>query len=118
MKNKKSVIILLIIAGILAYGIYWLFFDWSRFKEELIIESTSPDGTYTINAYLNNSHATTAFTVLGELVFNNSNKRPKKIYWDKAEKADILWIDENTVEINGIRINLPNESYDFRKVVH
>lgn len=27
-------------------------FDWSRFKQELIAESTSPDGTYTVNAYV------------------------------------------------------------------
>ncbi|GAE37712.1 DUF5412 family protein [Halalkalibacter akibai] len=118
MKKKKTLIKLLIIVGILVYGIYWVFFDWGRFKQELISESTSPNGTYTIYAYLNNTHATTPFTVLGELVFNNSSKRSKIIYWDKAENANILWIDDNTVEINGIIINVPNESYDFRKGIH
>ncbi|MFP3919510.1 DUF5412 family protein [Lysinibacillus telephonicus] len=43
---------ILLFAGIIGYGIYWLFFDWGRFKDELINQSTSPNGTYTINAYL------------------------------------------------------------------
>lgn len=115
--KKKKLIVFLVGLSIVLYGVYWVFFDWSRFKQEVIAESTSPEGTYTIHAYLNNTHATTPFTVLGELVFNDSNKRSKKIYWDTAESAEINWIDDSTVEINGIRISVPNETYDYRKGV-
>ncbi|WP_066073428.1 DUF5412 domain-containing protein [Neobacillus soli] len=120
MKSKISIlnvflILGLLFAGIIAYGVYWVFFDWSRFKDELINQSTSPNGTYTINAYLSNGGATVSYAVLGELVFNKENKRSKKIYWQyREENAKIEWIDDNTVIINNVELKLPNETYDYR----
>lgn len=119
---KKVVIGLLVgavlFSGLLAYGVYWVFFDWSRFKQELIAESTSPNGTYTVNAYVSDGGATTSFTVLGELVFNEQNKRSKKIYWQyREENANIEWLDEHTVIINGVQLELPHETYDYRRGV-
>lgn len=68
---KQTLLVLLIwillFASILGYGIYWLFFDWSRFKQDLIAESTSPQGTYTVKAYVSDAGATTSYAVLGEL---------------------------------------------------
>lgn len=116
---KKILIVLaiwgLLFTGVLGYGVYWLFFDWSRFKQELITESISPEGTYTVNAYLYNGGATTSYAVLGELVFNEVNKKSKKIYWQyKEENAVIEWIDDDTVLINGVQLELPHETYDYR----
>lgn len=106
---------LLFIASIIGYGVYWLFFDWSRFKQELIAESTSPDGTYTVNAYVSDGGATTSYTVLGELMFNKENKKSMKIYWQYRENAaDITWVDDDTVKINGVILDVPNETYDYR----
>lgn len=82
---KVFLILGLLFAGIIAYGVYWVFFDWSRFKQELIAESTSPNGTYTVNAYLSNTHATTPYTILGELVFNK----------DKAEASNLTLAPDN-----------------------
>lgn len=81
---------LLFIASIIGYGVYWLFFDWSRFKQELIAESTSPDGTYTVNAYVSDGGATTSYTVLGELMFNKENKKSMKIYGNIGRMQPIL----------------------------
>ncbi|WP_420802172.1 DUF5412 family protein [Solibacillus daqui] len=40
----------------------------------------------------------TDYAVRGELNFNKENKKPKNIYWNyHEEKANIKWIDENTV---------------------
>nr|WP_232337096.1 DUF5412 domain-containing protein [Lysinibacillus timonensis] len=120
-KKILTVVLLwfLVFAGIIGYGVYWLFFDWSRFKDELINQSTSPNGTYTINAYLSNGGATVSYTVLGELVFNKENKRPKKIYWQNREQnATIEWLDDNTVMINNIQLELPHESYDYRSGIN
>ena len=106
---------LLFIASIIGYGVYWLFFDWSRFKQELIAESTSPNGTYTVNAYVSDGGATTSYTVLGELMFNKENKKSMKIYWQYRENAaDITWVDDDTVKINGVILDVPNETYDYR----
>nr|WP_034300189.1 hypothetical protein [Bacillus cihuensis] len=38
---KVFFILGLLFAGIIAYGVNWVFFDWSRFKDELINQSTS-----------------------------------------------------------------------------
>lgn len=75
---KQTLLVLLIwilfFAGIIGYGIYWLFFDWSRFKQDLIAESTSPQGTYTVKAYVSDASATTSYAELGELVLTSFSK--------------------------------------------
>lgn len=56
-KQKKIVKIILIITflfvGFIGYGVYWAFFDMNRLpRGEYLTEETSPDGTYTLKAYL------------------------------------------------------------------
>ncbi|PYZ94703.1 hypothetical protein CR194_04000 [Salipaludibacillus keqinensis] len=112
---KKKLIIFIMVVGVVGYGVYYVFFDWSRFKDELITQSVSPDGTYTVNAYVSYGNATVANTVLGELVYNHENKSSKKIYWQyREEHAHIEWLDDRTVMINKIQLNLPHETYDYR----
>lgn len=102
----------LIVAG---YGVYWAFFDMDRLPTgEYLTEQTSPDGTYTLKAYLTNGGATTAYAIRGELVDNNSHKS-KNIYWNyREEEAEIEWLDEDTVVMNGRTLEVPDEQYDFR----
>ncbi|MCH4825842.1 MAG: DUF5412 domain-containing protein [Planococcus sp. (in: firmicutes)] len=107
----------LIISGLLGYGIYWAFFDMQRLPEgRFLTEAVSPDGDYTVRAYVTDGGgATVAFSVRAELVFNDEDKRKKNIYWAyREETATINWIDNNTVEINGRHLNVPSEKYDFR----
>ena len=119
-KMKKSIIIIFlsiaIIAGGISYGVYWAFYDIQRINgQEYITESTSPNGKYTVTAYLNDGGATTGYAVLGMLKNNNSGKT-KNIYWQyNCEKADISWINDETIKINGIQLNVKNEIYDYRR---
>lgn len=103
--------------GILAYGVYWAFFDMNRLPTgEYVTEQTSPDGTYTLKAYIINGGATTSYSIRGELVFNNRNEKTKNVYWNyREETATIQWIDDDTVKINGHELNVPNERFDFRR---
>jgi hypothetical protein len=120
-RNKRKVrvvlfsIIFLVICFI-GYGVYWTFWDINRLpKGEFISQSSSPDGHYTIKAYLSNGGATTDFAVRAELVTNTNAHRVKNIYWNYHEQsAKMVWIDNDTVEINGHKLNLPYEKYDFR----
>lgn len=65
--------------------------------------------------YLNNGGATTDYAVLGKLK-NNNNGKTKNIYWQyNCEKAEISWINDETVKINGIQLEVKNEIYDFRR---
>lgn len=106
----------LLFIGLFCYGIYWAFFDMNRLPTgELIEQSNSPNGKYTINAYVSSGGATTDFAVRAELVSNKSSKK-KNIYWNyREENAYIVWIDDETVKINGHVLRLPNEKFDFRR---
>lgn len=117
MTKKSVVLIILLILAAMLYGIYSFFFDMSGLPEgQLIAEAESPNGTYTIKAYLNNAHATTSFSIRGELTFNTVNKKPKNIYWNyREDNAIIEWINDNTVVINGHKLDVLNDKFDFRR---
>ncbi|MGE7023038.1 DUF5412 family protein [Solibacillus cecembensis] len=78
-------------------------------------EEISPDGTYTLIAYVSRP-SLSADAVRGELVFNRRNGKTKNIYWNYRElTAKIEWFDNKTVVINGHTLEIPNEKYDWRK---
>ena len=120
MKKRKQYIIICIIIAIvvigIVYGIKWSFSDIQRINgQEYITESTSPDGKYTVTAYLNNGGATTDYAVLATLK-NNKNGKTKNIYWQyHCEEADIEWLSDDTIKINEVELNVKNEIYDYRK---
>ncbi|KRE56786.1 DUF5412 domain-containing protein [Paenibacillus sp. Soil750] len=121
-RTKKYVLKFLLSIGLLfisliCYGIYWAFFDMNRLPTgELIEQSNSPNGKYTINAYVSSGGATTDFAVRAELIANKSAKKKKNIYWNyREESAYIVWIDDDNVKINGHVLRLPNEKFDFRR---
>ncbi|MDO7788167.1 DUF5412 domain-containing protein [Desulforamulus aquiferis] len=123
-RAKKMVLIIislfpLFLIALISYGVYWACFDMNRLpKQVLISEVKSPDGAYTVKAYLSNGGATTSFAVLGELNYNKVAKKPKNIYWNyREDHADIKWIDNDTVIINGQKLDVPYQSFDFRKKV-
>ena len=109
-------IIIAIIVGGVAYAINSAFFNIQRINgQEYLTESTSPNGTYTVTAYLNNGGATTSYAVLGTLK-NNKNGKTKNIYWQyHCEKAEMDWLNDETIKINGIELNVKNEIYDYRR---
>ena len=75
---------------------------------------TSPDGTYQIRAYLVNGGATVAWAVRCEVVTISTGKA-RNLYWEyRCNTAEIRWVDEVTVEINGIQLDVRKDSYDWR----
>ena len=74
----------------------------------------SPNGEYTVNAYVCNGGATVAYAVRGEVVNNETGKK-RNIYWDyKIKTAEIEWINNDVVSINGHVLNIHTDSYDYR----
>lgn len=117
--KKRLITICIIIAtmvGGVAYAINWAFYDIERITgQEYLKQSTSPNGTYTVTAYLNNGGATTDFAVLVTLK-NNKNGKTKNIYWQyHCEKADIEWLNDERIKINGVELNVKNQVYDYRR---
>ena len=78
--KKKVISTLIIIVIFFVYGVYGAFYDMSRLpKGDIISEQESPNGTYTVKAYLTNGGATVSYAIRGELNFNNSRKKPKNM---------------------------------------
>ena len=113
---KIILVVSLLFIGIIGYGIYWAFFDMNRLpKGEYLTEEMSPDETYTVKAYRTNGGATTSYAIRGELVFHQRNDKTKNIYWNyREETANIEWIDNDTVVINGHTLHVPKGKFDFR----
>ncbi|KAA0956001.1 hypothetical protein FQ087_15145 [Sporosarcina sp. ANT_H38] len=117
MKILKGLLIVgLLFGALVGYGVYWAFFDMNRLPAgEYLTEETSPNGEYTLKAYVTNGGATTSYSVRGELVFNKKFNGTKNIYWNyREDTANIIWEDNNTVVINGHTLNVPNAKFDFR----
>ncbi len=113
---KKIGFTYLIIIVLFSFLGYRFFYSMNSLPDgELISEIVSPDDTYTIRIYLVNTHATVAYSIKGELVFNNSNIT-KNIYWGYREsEAAVEWIDDDTVMINKRSIEVPDGKYDWRR---
>lgn len=116
-KKTKRIIETISFVLLIVYGIYWASFDIQRIDgQEFLSESTSPDGRYTVTAYLNNGGATTDYAVLCTAT-DNETGRDRNIYWNyKCEKAEIEWVDEDTaiIIINGIELDVMKDKYDWR----
>lgn len=108
-------IVVLLIVSLLGYGIYWAFYDIQRLEgQEIIQEVSSPNGTYTVTAYLNSGGATTDYAVLCSVKSNNRRKE-KNIYWKyHCEDVSIQWLDDETVKIDGVELNVRKDTYDYR----
>lgn len=120
--NRKVKVILLVtsipitlILVLLGIFLYTFFVSMESLpKGEFLVEESSPDGKFTLKAYVTNGGATTSYAVRGELVFNEKNGKTKNIYWNYREDAEISWVDNDTVIINNHTLNVPKEKYDFR----
>lgn len=84
-------------------------------KGVFLTEESSPDGKYTLGAYISDRGATTNYAIRGELVFNDEKRKKKNIYWNyREESTDISWVDNDTVVINGHVLDVPRDKFDFR----
>ena len=113
---KMFAVVGLVFFTLIGYGVYWAFFDMNRLPTgEYLTEEISPDGKYTLKAYVTNGGATVSYAIRGELVFNQRNNKTKNIYWNyREESANITWTDNDTVVINGHSLDVPKEKFDFR----
>lgn len=117
MKKSLSIFIvaILLICSLLGYGFYWAFYDIQHIEGQKIIQKVaSPNGTYTVTAYLNDGGATTDYAVLCSVKSNDQGKE-KNIYWQyHCYDASIVWIDDETIQINGVELNVKKDTYDYR----
>ena len=83
-------------------------------KGELIDSSISPNGKYTVNAYLCSGNATTDFSVRREVVDSETSKC-RNIYWKyHQEDVSLYWKSDEVVVINDVELNVLTDKYDWR----
>ncbi|ARU60080.1 hypothetical protein CBW65_02680 [Tumebacillus avium] len=107
---------LILVIVSLVFTVYYFFYSMNRLPEgEYLSQTNSPNMTYTIEFYLVNGGATTDFSIRGELVTAETNER-ENIYWEyRREDVKAVWTDEHTVVINGHKLDVRKDKYDWRK---
>ncbi len=113
-------IILGVIIGfilILIFTINYFFFNINQLPEgQFLSKQESPNGDYSVKSYVSKSGATVADAVRVEVIYHQKKDRTKNIYWGYREsEAEIHWINNDTVSINGIELDVRKDVYDFRK---
>ena len=82
-------------------------------QETFLLASQSPDGKYNLEAYRTEPGATVDFSIRVYII--NDNK--KNIIYDAYHEyeAQIFWIDNSTISINGKTLDISRgETYDWR----
>lgn len=110
------VFIILLVISISIYKIHKTYTSIDGIKgEEFIERKKSPNGRYEVEAFRNNGGATTDYALL--VVLSDLKKGSKKnIFWDyHCDQSKMEWLSNDTVDINGIVLKVPNDVYDYRK---
>ena len=100
----------------LIWIIYYIGYDLERIHprgEKLIAEETSPNRKYEVKVFLSSGGATLPWSLRGVVKDLTQNKQ-RVIYWNEGKKAVISWVNNTTVKINGKKINVIIEKYDYR----
>lgn len=108
-------LVFFLIITMLGYNLYEALYDIQSIEgQEIIQEVSSPNGTYTVTAYLNNGGATSDYAVLCSVKTNVQSKE-KNIYWQyHCKDVSIVWVNDYTVQINDVELNVKTDTYDYR----
>lgn len=116
---KKRVLLrsLPLLTVILLAGVcfYWLSYDMDRLPEGVeTARCVSPDGKYVLILYESETSLSSP-ALRGEILECASGKR-RNIYWQyRPAGRDCVWVDNETVRINGITLNIHHDRYDYRR---
>ena len=103
------VIIILGIKPIVRLGI-----SQSNNEETFLLSSVSPEGEYKLEAYKTEPGATVDFSIKVYII----NESDKDLIYNAYHEyqVEIIWINRNTVSINGKNLDLSKgETYDWRR---
>ena len=109
---KKYTLVLILIISI--FAIIKFFSNNLLFlpKGEIIETLISQDNKHTMNAYIIDGGSLSANAIRVEII-NNKTKKVKNIYWSYPEnEVEIKWIDNETVIINNIKLNIYKDTYN------
>lgn len=87
--------------------------------DELWHEYPSPDGAYTLELYrVGGNHFLSAVPACYGVVRNNESGKTRGIYYSYPGRCGrVFWIDDGTVSIDEITLNIHWDSYDDRRFI-
>lgn len=110
---KILLIVLVLIIGIIIYHNFYNINNIATgcFREEII----SPNGDYILKSYFVDGGSLSGDAMRVELV-EISTKKTRNIYFNYPEnKVEMKWLDDETVKINEVELNILKDTYDWRK---
>lgn len=79
---------------------------------DYISSLNSLNNEYTLKPYRYSGGTTMDWSLRVEVIDNKTNKK-YNIYWKYHEKDAVMnWLDEKTVEINGVKLNIFKDYYN------
>ncbi len=122
MKNRKqknnilAIFFIIILVLISVYIKNNFIYNINKIKTgEYIEELSSPNNEWTIKSYLIKGDSLIADCTRVELVNNKTNEKKNIYYGYRENEVIMVWIDNKTVEINDIVLNIHKDTYDWRK---
>lgn len=116
LKNSIKTLFSIFVVSVLIGSVFLLSSCDLFISEEKILTSTSPDNTYTLEAYKVNGGATTDYSIKVYRLSDNILSGKKLIYNKYHDyDAEIKWISNDIVSINDVVLDLSkDEKYDWR----
>jgi hypothetical protein len=134
MKKKKFMFIIIAIVlciGLIGFSIYDNFYkiDLTQFEYDFLAQIVpSPDAKYTISIDIYRTTEDSEISYISGLLIRESDNVQipdtlvKRIFWQKVNSNDIennwidvTWLDNETVNINNITVNIFKDVYDYRR---
>jgi len=113
MRRKRAIKALALtglIVILMSYGLQQLSYSINPFLQ-LQESVNSPSGAYAIEIYLSDAGATTSYAIIGVRV-NKKTRWRKKIYTENHQAdANVYWLSDKAVVINGIKLNIFKDKY-------
>ena len=119
MKTRACISLFLFLVFLieLVASIFWNRQGIDYFKGgDLLNCCLSPDEKHEARAYLLNGGATTAFAVYVKICDMETEESHNVYYCYRCEEAEMQWIDNRTIEINSIQLDIENDIYDSREI--
>jgi len=100
-----------VVACIVMFAVLLLILFVSTSSRELIGQYPSGDQKHTIYVYLCDSGATTPWTIVCDVKGSHILGKRRIYAKDDIDTAAVTWLDDRTVEINGITLDIYEDKY-------
>ena len=88
-----------------------IIFGKDAFKERSLGEYPSPDGKHVCSVHVSSGGVTTPFTVIAKVSGTWIIGKRTVYVADHIDKAKVIWVDDRTVWINGVTVDIYLDKY-------